>query len=76
MTAHVTAEEHAHPTPGTYAKIGLILFVLTALEVGLYEVTYGESAGSFGHAIQPFFIPLLLSCRRSSSPWWRCTTCT
>ena len=60
MSAHVPAEEHAHPTPGTYAKIGLILFVLTALEVGLYEITYGESAGSFGHAIQPFFIPLLL----------------
>ena len=61
MSAHVSAEEHAHPTPGTYAKIGLILFVLTALEVGLYEITYGESAGSFGHSIQPFFIPLLLA---------------
>ena len=60
MTSHVPAEEHAHPTPGTYAKIGLILFVLTALEVGLYEVTFGESAGSFGRSIEPFFIPLLL----------------
>ncbi|HEY9506191.1 MAG TPA: cytochrome C oxidase subunit IV family protein [Gemmatimonadales bacterium] len=60
MTTHVEAHEQAHPTPGTYAKIGLVLFILTALEVGLYEVTYGESAGSFGHAIQPFFIPLLL----------------
>ena len=40
MSAHVPAEEHAHhPTPGTYAKIGLVLFVLTALEVGLYEFT-------------------------------------
>lgn len=61
--AHATAhEEHeaGHPTPGTYAKIGLFLFVLTALEVGLYEMTYGEHAGPFGHEIQPFFIPLLL----------------
>ncbi len=31
-----------------YAKIGLILFVLTALEVGLYEITYGEHAGALG----------------------------
>ena len=63
MTAHAPAQEHAHdhPTPGTYAKIGLILFVLTALEVGLYEFTYGDHAGPVGHQIQPFFIPLLLA---------------
>jgi cytochrome c oxidase subunit IV len=60
MTAHVPADEHDHPTPGTYAKIGLVLFVLTALEVGLYEVTYGASAGPFGRSLEPFFIPLLL----------------
>ena len=60
MNAHAPAEEHAHPTPGTYAKIGLVLFVLTALEVGLYEMTFGTSAGEFGRQIQPFFIPMLL----------------
>jgi cytochrome c oxidase subunit IV len=62
MTAHAPAQEHAHdhPTPGTYAKIGLVLFVLTALEVGLYEFTFGEHAGPVGHEIEPFFIPLLL----------------
>jgi len=62
MTAHAPAHEpaHDHPTPGTYAKIGLVLFVLTALEVGLYEFTYGDHAGTLGHEIQPFFIPLLL----------------
>ena len=27
---------------------------------GLYEFTYGEHAGPFGHEVQPFFIPLLL----------------
>ena len=61
--AHATVEhehEAGHPTPGTYAKIGLFLFILTALEVGLYEVTYGEHSGAFGHEVQPFFIPLLL----------------
>jgi cytochrome c oxidase subunit IV len=62
MTAHAPAQEpaHDHPTPGTYAKIGLVLFVLTALEVGLYEFTFGDHAGPVGHEIEPFFIPLLL----------------
>ena len=63
MDAHPTAHEpeHAHPTPGTYAKIGLFLFVLTALEVGLYEGTYGEHAGALGASLEPFFVVLLLA---------------
>jgi cytochrome c oxidase subunit 4 len=66
MDAHASpttaaADEHSHPSSGTYVKIGLVLFVLTALEVGLYEFTYGEHAGATGHALQPFFIPLLLA---------------
>ena len=62
MTVQAPAHEHAHdhPTPGTYAKIGLVLFVLTALEVGLYEFTFGERSGPMGRQIEPFFIPLLL----------------
>lgn len=63
MTAHAPAaahQEHSHPSAGIYAKVGLVLFVLTALEVGLYEMTYGEHSGSLGHAIEPFFVPLLL----------------
>ena len=67
MAAHATsathgdhAEEHPHPTAGLYAKVGLVLFVLTALEVGLYEITYGGHAGPSARAIMPFFVPLLL----------------
>jgi caa(3)-type oxidase subunit IV len=64
MDAHgtpaATAQDHSHPSAGVYVKIGLILFVLTALEVGLYEFTYGEHAGASGAALQPFFVPLLL----------------
>jgi cytochrome c oxidase subunit IV len=63
MDAHTTSvahEEHAHPRAAVYAKVGLVLFVLTALEVGLYEITYGEHAGASASAIQPFFVPLLL----------------
>jgi cytochrome c oxidase subunit IV len=60
MDSHVTAHEHAHPTASLYFKVGLVLFVLTALEVGLYEITYGEHAGAFAATIKPFFVPLLL----------------
>jgi len=63
MAAHTTSvdhQEHSHPQASVYAKVGLVLFVLTALEVGLYEITYGEHAGSSASAIQPFFVPLLL----------------
>ena len=63
MDAHVTTashQEHTHPTAGLYAKVGLILFVLTALEVGLYEITYGEHVGEMASAIKPFFVPMLL----------------
>src|SRR4249920_4236239 len=62
MDAHGSQPaEHTHPSSGVYVKIGLVLFVLTALEVGLYEFTYGEHSGVTGHALQPFFVPLLLA---------------
>jgi cytochrome c oxidase subunit IV len=63
MDAHgspTARQEHPHPTAGLYAKVGLVLFVLTALEVGLYEITYGGHAGPSARAIMPFFVPLLL----------------
>jgi cytochrome c oxidase subunit IV len=63
MDAHATAAphtEHSHPSAAVYAKVGLVLFVLTALEVGLYEITYGEHAGAFADDIRPFFVPMLL----------------
>jgi cytochrome c oxidase subunit IV len=63
MDAHVTtASQHepSHPSAALYAKVGLILFVLTALEVGLYEITYGGHAGPSAEAIKPFFVPMLL----------------
>jgi heme/copper-type cytochrome/quinol oxidase subunit 4 len=63
MDAHVTTatqHETSHPSAALYAKVGLILFVLTALEVGLYEITYGGHAGPSAEAIKPFFVPMLL----------------
>jgi cytochrome c oxidase subunit 4 len=63
MNANVTtAQEHEvhHPTPGLYVRIAIILFVLTALEVALYELTYGGHAGSAGD-LKSIFVPLLLT---------------
>ena len=60
MESQVTAHEHAHPTASLYFKVGLVLFVLTALEVGLYEITYGGHAGPSAATIKPFFVPMLL----------------
>ena len=63
MTAHVTTADehtHAHPTPGTYTKVGLVLFILTALEVALYEITFGEHAGALGD-LHLVFVPMLLA---------------
>jgi cytochrome c oxidase subunit IV len=63
MDAHVSTahpSEHSHPSAAVYAKVGLVLFVLTAMEVGLYEITYGEHAGAFSLDIRPFFVPMLL----------------
>lgn len=61
MAAHATVSEHAHPTPGTYFKVGIVLFVLTALEVASYEMVFGESAQASVQAILgPIFVPVLL----------------
>jgi len=63
MDAHAhsaVATEHAHPTPGLYVRIAVVLFVLTALEVALYELTYGDHAGALGN-LQSVFIPVLLA---------------
>jgi cytochrome c oxidase subunit 4 len=51
---------HEHPGPGVYLKIGLVLFVLTALEVGAYELAYTHGDTPLGAAIRPIVIPILL----------------
>ncbi|MEX2394346.1 MAG: cytochrome C oxidase subunit IV family protein [Actinomycetota bacterium] len=41
-TAHTEEHhggEHAHPSPGQYIKIAIILAIVTAIEVGAYYVT-------------------------------------
>lgn len=43
-------EEHAHPGPKEYVRIGVILAVITAIEVGIYYVS----------SLRPLIVPLLL----------------
>ena len=43
MDSTATAQAHEHNFPERaweYVKIGLVLFVLTALEVGAYEIAH------------------------------------
>lgn len=54
-TAH-----HDHGSTGLYFKIGLVLFVLTALEVGAYEVAHTEGATGFTTAVAGVLVPILL----------------
>jgi cytochrome c oxidase subunit 4 len=52
-----------HASAGKYVQIASVLFVLTALEVLLYEVCFGHlrgSMGSFSTALAPHFVSVLL----------------
>lgn len=58
MASH--AETHSHPSIGVYLKIGLTLFVLTALEVGAYEVVHRGQPAGFAQLLDPVVVPVLL----------------
>jgi cytochrome c oxidase subunit IV len=60
--AHAASEshEHAHPTWQTYTRIAIILFVLTALEVGAYEVVHRHAPAGLATALEPVVVEVLL----------------
>ena len=58
--AHAPAGEHSHPTPGLYFRIGMILFVLTALEVMAFEAGHGGMGAGIRPIIEPIVVELLL----------------
>ncbi len=60
-TAHAPDAGHAHPTWQLYTKIALTLFVLTALEVGAYEVVHRGDPASLAAALQPVLVEVLLA---------------
>ena len=57
---HAHADAHAHPTPGLYFKIALILFVLTALEVLVFEAGRGGLGASLRPVFEPIAVVILL----------------
>ncbi|HEY3934143.1 MAG TPA: cytochrome C oxidase subunit IV family protein [Gemmatimonadales bacterium] len=62
-TVAVVHDSHdiPHATGSKYVQIACILFVLTALEVLLYEVCFGHlSGGGFSSALAPHFVSVLL----------------
>jgi len=63
MDAHAPADGHAeghsHPTRGTYFKVALVLFALTALEVLAYEVSRRPNA-PLHSVVFPVLIPILV----------------
>lgn len=54
------AHTHAHPGPLTYFKVGVVLFILTALEVMVYEIAHRGGQESFGGSLKLLLVPLLL----------------
>jgi cytochrome c oxidase subunit 4 len=63
MDGHVAHAEHGHASAAKYIQIAVILFVLTALEVLLYEVCYGHlshSMAGMAGALEPWFVEILL----------------
>lgn len=49
-------QEHGHPPVRTYVMIGIVLAILTAIEVALYYVEVG-----MGGAAKPIIVPSLLA---------------
>jgi cytochrome c oxidase subunit 4 len=59
MDAHTVAHagpEHSHPTPGTYFKVAVVLFILTAFEV----LTFEAGRGGLGPTLRPLFEPIVV----------------
>lgn len=53
---HGGEETHEHPKPATYFKVAVVLFVLTALEVLLFEA----GRGGLGASLRPIFEPIVV----------------
>ena len=54
------AEEHSHPGWQLYVTIAIILFVLTAMEVGAYEIAERGVGGAFGTFVSGMIVQILL----------------
>ena len=67
---HEGAQEEAHtghPTAMTYFKVAMALSVITAIEVGIFYLTW------LGHGIIPILAVLSIA---KFARWSACSTCT
>jgi caa(3)-type oxidase subunit IV len=55
------AHDQPHASGSTYLRIAVILFVLTALEVGLYEVSREAGPTGFNGFLRAHFVAILLA---------------
>ncbi len=60
MDAPAAAHEHSHPGPWVYTKIAVVLFILTFLEVALYDITDKGRPALVAQIFGPIFIETLL----------------
>lgn len=60
LDPRVIHKEHTHPTAGLYLRVAVVLFVLTALEVGAYEVARRDGMGTMGEAVASLLVPILI----------------
>ncbi|MES1259081.1 MAG: cytochrome C oxidase subunit IV family protein [Gemmatimonadota bacterium] len=60
QTAVHGADDHAHTSGAKYVQIAVILFVLTALEVALYEVAHEAGTDGFAAFLASNFVVILL----------------
>jgi caa(3)-type oxidase subunit IV len=59
MDAHADeAVAHSHPGAAIYFRIALVLFVVTSMEVAVYELSH--RGGASEAVIKPILVPLLL----------------
>lgn len=58
MESAVTdAHAHSHPGPAVYLRIALVLFVITFMEVAVYELSH--RGGTSEAVLKPILIPVL-----------------
>lgn len=61
MNAETAAHDATHTGSAKYVQIAVILFVLTALEVALYEVSHEAGPDGFGAFLAANFVVILLA---------------
>ncbi len=60
MDPRVIHKEKSHPSAVIYLQVAVVLFGLTALEVGAYEVARRERPAPLAAVVGPLIVPILV----------------